>query len=160
MIEGKIYLVEFEDNTNYVGSTQNEITKRLLQHRHQISSKNGFISDMTKKLNNNIDFKIKILKNDLFFNKYDLLYWERIYTELTDNTINKRKCWRTTEEEKLQIKNTKRNCNKNYREKNRITINNYKNVKHNCDCGGCYTNSTKQRHFKTKKHINYLNKVN
>ena len=159
MIEGTIYLLKFEDNTNYVGSTQNEISKRLLIHRNQNPSKNGYIQETTTKLNNNIDFKIKILKNDLFFNKYDLLYWERIYTELTDNTINKRQCWRTTEEEKLQIKNTKKNCDKNYREKNRITLNNLKNIKYTCACGGSYNNSNKPRHFRTKKHINYLNKV-
>ena len=43
MIEGTIYIVEFEDNTNYIGSTQYNINKRLLQHRHNKPSKNGYI---------------------------------------------------------------------------------------------------------------------
>ncbi len=159
MIEGIIYLVEFEDNTNYVGSTQYSINKRLLQHRNNKPNKNGFSPQITSKLNNNIDFIIKILKNDLFFNKYDLWYWERIYTKLTDNTINKNQCWRTTEEEKLQIKNTKTLADKKYREKNRITLNNYKNIKYTCACGGSYNNGNKPRHFRTKKHIEYLNKL-
>ena len=39
-----------------------------------------------------------------------------------------------------------------YYHDNRESINIKKKQKHQCPCGGKYTNSTKARHFKTKKH--------
>jgi hypothetical protein len=32
-------------------------------------------------------------------------------------------------------------------------------TKFDCNCGGCYTNSTKARHLKTEKHQNYLKSI-
>ena len=31
------------------------------------------------------------------------------------------------------------------------------NIKHDCDCGGKYTNCHRSRHIKSKKHQNYIN---
>lgn len=41
---------------------------------------------------------------------------------------------------------------KEYQQKNKDKL----NKKYNCECGGKYTHQTKARHFKTKKHIKYL----
>jgi hypothetical protein len=46
---------------------------------------------------------------------------------------------------------------KKYNENNKETISEYKNQKHNCDCGGKYTNTHKSRHIKSIKHQNYIN---
>ena len=35
----------------------------------------------------------------------------------------------------------------------------YKNDKHQCVCGGNYTTSSKARHSKTERHLNYINSV-
>ena len=34
------------------------------------------------------------------------------------------------------------------------------NEKHKCECGGKYTHKHKSRHFKTKKHIQYIEQQN
>ena len=44
--------------------------------------------------------------------------------------------------------------NKQYRDNNKDKINK-KNI---CGCGGKFTNSNKSMHYKTKKHLNYLEK--
>jgi len=160
MINGKIYKLTFlEDGTTYVGSTIRQyLSQRLSQHKQNPSSINGYNPIITEKIRDGCPYVFEILKEDIFFNKWDLLYWERILTELTPNTLNKRRCWRTTEEEEKQIKDTKRECDKNYRDKNNEKIKELKNRKFLCECGSYYTHSNKQRHLKTKKHLNHLSK--
>ena len=44
---------------------------------------------------------------------------------------------------------------KEFYERNKDAIRNYRNTKHNCPtCGGRYTNAGKAQHFKTKLHLN------
>ena len=45
---------------------------------------------------------------------------------------------------------------KNYREANKEKIKQKQNEKHNCECGGKYTDANKSIHMKTKKHLKYL----
>lgn len=48
--------------------------------------------------------------------------------------------------------------NKLYYEKNKQKILDHKNTKHICEvCGGKYSNTSKAKHFKTKKHLNASN---
>ena len=47
--------------------------------------------------------------------------------------------------------------NKMYRETHKEEINAKKKEKTICECGGCYTNCHKARHFKTKRHIGIIN---
>lgn len=157
MILGKIYRIDFTDGTSYVGSTTKKyLSNRISNHINNPLSKNGFPATATKKILEGIGFTTGVIKEDLFFNKYDLLYWERILTELTPNTLNKRRCWRTTEEEEEQIKTTKKNVDKNYRQKNLNEIREKQNRKFICDCGKEYTHSNKSRHLKSQFHKNYL----
>lgn len=156
MILGKIYIIIFTDGTSYVGSTTKPyLSQRISQHKEQKLSINGFTQEVSIRINT-MKYYYEILKEDLFFNKYDLLYWERILTELTPNTLNKRRCWRTTEEEEEQIKTTKKNVDKNYRQKNLNEIREKQNRKFICDCGKQYTHSNKSRHLKSQFHKNYL----
>lgn len=158
MIDGKIYLLTFGDGTTYVGSTKKKyLSQRVGQHKFNPVSVNGFSPLATQKINSGIGFNQEILKEDIFFNDYDLLYWERIYTELTDNTINKRRCWRTTEEMEKQIKDTKRESDKKYRESHKDKLKEFKGKKILCpDCGNYYTHSNKQKHLKSSYHINKI----
>ena len=50
---------------------------------------------------------------------------------------------------------TKQECVKKYDEQNKEAIRAYKNEKHTCECGGCYTNASKARHFRSIKHQQY-----
>ena len=51
---------------------------------------------------------------------------------------------------------------KQYREINKDKIKQNKNEKHECECGGRYSTCHKSEHFKTKKHLKYIqeNKLN
>ena len=157
MIEGIIYRLDFEDGTCYVGSTQRlYFCQRASQHKHQNPTRNGYIHEVTKRIQSGMECISRVIKKDLFFNKYDLLYWERILTELTPNTLNKRRCWRTTDEENEQIKTTKSESDRKYREKNNSAIKAFKNQKFKCECGKEYTHSNKTRHIRSKFHQDYL----
>ena len=157
MILGKIYRLNFNDDTCYVGSTTKKyLSQRVGGHKQNRLSKNGFSPIATQKINSGIGFIQEILKDDLFFNKYDMLYWERILTELTPNTLNKRRCWRTTEEKQEQIKTTKKNSDKNYREKKKDKITEKKNKRFICECGVEYQHSNKARHIRSKFHQNFI----
>ena len=43
-----------------------------------------------------------------------------------------------------------------YYQDNKATIKAYKAISYTCVCGSHYTNSTKARHIKTKRHIDYI----
>jgi hypothetical protein len=45
---------------------------------------------------------------------------------------------------------------KDYREKNKDKIKDNFNEKHKCGCGGCFTTAHRSAHFKTKKHLKYI----
>jgi hypothetical protein len=47
---------------------------------------------------------------------------------------------------------------KEYREQNKYKLNEKQKEKHDCECGGKYTNCHKLTHLKTQKHINHLEK--
>ena len=44
---------------------------------------------------------------------------------------------------------------KQYREEHKEELNEYKKIKHICECGGEYTNSHKSRHMKSQRHLNF-----
>ena len=46
--------------------------------------------------------------------------------------------------------------NKNYREENDARIKAFKNVKHNCECGGKYTHCHKALHLRSIRHQKYI----
>jgi hypothetical protein len=154
MIEGLIYKISFNDDTCYVGSTTKTLNKRFSQHTQQLPSVNGFESYVKEKILTCDGFTKEILKKDVFFNKYDLLYWERILTDLTPNTINRRRCWITPEE----LKENKSKVDKRYREKHDEKLKAFKNKKVVCDlCGNEYSHSNKSRHLKSKLCLNNRN---
>ena len=47
---------------------------------------------------------------------------------------------------------------KTYRENNKVEILAYNSNKHDCPCGGCYTNRHKSKHLNTKIHTEYINR--
>ena len=134
---GKIYKL-VSDNTNniYIGSTCNKLCKRLYHHRwdaknHQISSSKLFIYD---------DIKIILIEDYPCERKEQLLSRERYWIEINkDLVINK---------------NIPSRSSKEY--KSTDTYKNYRNLKNKCECGKTFLIINKNRHEKSKKHIDYL----
>ena len=54
----------------------------------------------------------------------------------------------------------KKKYDKKYYENNIEHIKEQKNQKHNCECGGKFTNTSKSQHIKTNKHQKYLDNNN
>jgi hypothetical protein len=85
-------------------------------------------------------------------NKEKIKELDRLYKEKNKEQLKEyKKEYR--EKNKEEIKERERI----YRENNKEKIKEYKNQKVECTCGGRYTNSSKSKHFKTKKHINHIN---
>jgi len=60
------------------------------------------------------------------------------------------------EANKEKINEYYKEYNKEYRAVNKNKINEQKNKKYDCECGGKYTHQVKSRHLKTKKHQAYI----
>jgi hypothetical protein len=85
-------------------------------------------------------------------NKESIAKSGKKYRENNKGVIAERqKEWRGKNKEKTK------EAWKEYYEKNKEKLNAKRNEKHECDCGGRYTNRGRSAHFKTKKHVNYVN---
>lgn len=69
---------------------------------------------------------------------------ERYWIEQLNATLNKQMPGRSIQE---------------YHQNNKDVIATWQKTKHACDCGGSFTNINKSTHLKTKKHQNYLKKL-
>lgn len=65
---------------------------------------------------------------------------------------NKEKCKEYREQRKEKYQEYQKDYNKAYKEKNRERL----HKKFDCDCGGSYILKNKSSHFKTKKHLSYI----
>ena len=141
---GKIYKIT--NNVNdyiYIGSTIKTLNQRFSNH------KINYKRYLNEKNRNVSSYKL--------FDKYDI---ENCSIELIENFP----CDNRTEleqQESVYINNNKAFCVNNnipgrtikdYRIDNKDKINK-KNI---CGCGGKFTNSNKSMHYKSKKHLNYL----
>jgi hypothetical protein len=80
-----------------------------------------------------------------------LEYKKQYYEEHKDDILKYNKKYR--EQHKEEIKE----INKRYREEHEEEIKEKKSQKFDCECGGKYDYSHKNRHLKSKKHLKYLN---
>ncbi len=146
---GKIYkLIDNKSNMIYIGSTCKSLEQRLKAHQQDYirykAGKQHFITSYKILANN--DYKIELLKLHPCKNKKEL-------------DIEEGKLTKQFKESKLNVVNRNiagqnhiASCAQ-YRENNKNKI----NEKHNCLCGGKYTNTGKSQHVKTKKHCDYIN---
>jgi hypothetical protein len=75
----------------------------------------------------------------------------------TDKIKQYKKQYRTDNADKIkQYRTDNADKIKQYRTDNADKIKQYKNEKHNCECGGQYTNTNKSTHLKSKKHQKYI----
>jgi len=160
----------------YVGSTTN-FKRRKTQHKSSCNKQgniayNNYVYQFIRENGgfNNWDM-VEICKYSCD-NKRELHTEERRHLELLGAKLNKVIPSRTKKEyyennkqeiavyQKEYRKNNKQEIaeqNKQYRKNNKEIINKKKRVKTDCKCGGKYTHDNKSRHFKSKKHLEYIN---
>lgn len=91
-------------------------------------------------------------------------YYQEYRDKNKEKLLKYHKEWRTGNE---KYKITLQKADRKYKENNRELLNekakkHYLKVKHklsekhNCECGGCYTNKHKNEHLRTKKHLKYI----
>jgi hypothetical protein len=157
---GKIYKIV--DNTNenvYVGSTcEPTLARRLAKH---VSC---YLCYLTDKETHNYYTSFEIIKNndyDILLieafpcnSKDELFVRERHWTNTLNNCVNKCKNQGLIKEIG-KVEYNRQNCNQ-YRIKNKEKIDQHKKEIVQCECGKHYSNAHKQRHFRTIKHLKFL----
>ena len=166
---GKIYKIVCNITGKiYIGSTVSTLSRRLSQHK---SLYKCYLKGITRFMTSfdiikEDDYKIVLIENVNCSNKEDLTKRERFYIENFD-CVNKIIPTRTIKEykEKNREKQIIYNINfwKNNQNKMREYYLKYRDKKtelYYCDCGSKVTREHKSHHFKTKKHIAYLESLN
>ena len=145
---GKIYkIVDNSSDMIYIGSTCKTLQQRLKSHQKDYKLyKSGKFAFMTSfKILENDNFKIELIKLYSCENKQQLNLEEgkiiKQFRNDKSNIVNRNVAGQTHKESMAQ-----------YRQNNKKLI----NEKHNCICGGKYTNSSKAQHSKTKKHCEFI----
>lgn len=169
MTIGRVYKITCEnENICYIGSTKQPLKRRLQQH-----SKFG---NSSKVLFEYPNVEINLLEEIDYQDRDELTRKEAEYIkEYRDIAVNLVIPFRTSreyyEDNKEYIKQRNNNYrrqniekyrgyNNKYYQNNREIIKVYKSIKHQCDCGGKYTNGHRAEHLKTKKHLNFLEQQN
>ena len=169
---GKIYKLSVEGHDKfYIGSTINILNYRLSKHKSDYKRfkigkeafKSSFIlCEYAEK--NGFVVKIELFEDYPCKNKLELLQREGFYiNKYKSQIVNRCKAGMDYRNNKNNLKDYNANYYKDNRTENilQATKNYHKhkaelNKKFNCECGGHYTKSHKSEHFKSIKHINYL----
>ena len=133
----------------YIGSTKN-LRVRKAMHKHKCnnadSKEYNFRVYQFIRANGGYNNWDVIQLEEVDYNtKHELRARERHFFELLNASLNKNVPNRTDAE----------SC-RNYRAEHRDELNAKANTKHNCVCGGKYTNTNKAQHFASNKHLLYL----
>ena len=143
---GKIYKLVCDNSPLvYYGSTIETLSTRLSKHKYNHKNKTGCGSSELFDLG-----KVSIHEIEEYpcNSKKELESYERIYIEfILKNFDYKIIC----------NKSIPCRTQKEYRLENNEDLRSKANEKFICPCGGKYTRSHKLQHFKSKKHINYVN---
>ena len=178
-INSCIYIIKSKDvniKKVYIGSTCN-FSNRKRVHKSNCNNPN------CKEYNYNVyryirenngwnEWQMTIVKNFPCNNKSELEA-EELKTILEfgfDNLLNKQQPTRTHKQYRIDNKERKKQYRidnkeaileqqKQYRIENKDKIKEKKKKKFTCECGGIYTQSNKARHFKTKKHLKYIEQL-
>jgi len=155
---GKIYKIVCNVTGKvYIGSTcLPTLAKRLAQHRKDykkyLEQKQNYMTSYEIIQNGN--YSIFLLEECKCETKDQLVVRERFYVESIE-CINKNIPGRTRQEYREATKEHISEYNKKYREANRERL--MKQII--CECGETYTYCYKSTHFKTQKHLNYLDNI-
>jgi len=175
---GKIYRIwSLDTDKIYIGSTCDTLSNRFCNHKYKYKCwKNGkdkYVSSYALFDLVGVDnCKIELEHNFACDSKTKLNKEEgRIQRLYKDIIVNKEIAGRTSKEYNQEHKEEKKEYMKEYRQQHKEEINEKaneyyqehkqeinekRNQKHDCECGGKYSHSTKARHFRGKKHLNYI----
>ena len=143
--KGKIYRIVCNVTGEvYIGSTTQELERRLYGHIHSAVISMQCSSDTIIKRG---DYKIELLENYPCNSKEALLWKEREWYDKTD-CINRFSPIQSRTE-KLKYMNEWHHLHKD--EKNRI-----KRLKIKCECGKEFNRGDIVRHKKSKRHLDYI----
>jgi len=149
--KGKIYkLWSPQGNEIYIGSTINPLAKRLGQHKLKRSCNSKYLFE------NYDDVKIELIEEFPCNSKMELNRREGEHIR-NNECLNKRIAGRSHEEWCEDNKEHLKEYNKEYRENNKERIKEYYSQKFDCECGSVIRIGEKAAHFKTKKHIAFMN---
>ena len=147
-----IYCLHNEDLPEYyIGSTKN-LTNRWYGHRGD--SKRHPNYKVYKYINNNCginNFKMEVL-DEIYGDKQDARKLERYYIDLLCATLNEREPGRTQKEYDAWQKPI-------YRENNKEQISEKRKEKFTCICGSETRIGDQSRHFRSRKHINFISSI-
>ena len=135
----------------YIGSTISYLSQRLCLHRRATSE------CVSRFIINRNSYTFNILEE--FYNRFELstLLKEQYYMDNTININIKRALTLIRHvriQYKLWINNNPDKYRNNLNKKNIVRKNEIPTL---CACGGKYKENNKYNHFRTKKHIKYLN---
>ena len=160
---GKIYKLTCDNSPLiYYGSTcQKYLSRRLSGHKSDSSNNNGRCS--SKQLFELGNVSIHLVEEYPCNSKMELELRERIYIEfmlknfdykIICNLHYPRRSKSESSKEWYKIKKNKEK-QKEYKENNEA-LKLYRKQTINCECGGQYVITNKQRHLKTKKHLAHV----
>ena len=179
---GKIYkIIDNTNNNIYIGSTCQTLSQRLSKHKTNYKlwedGRNRKCTSFDILCND--DYEIILIESVHCNNKDELHARERHYQQ-TLNCINKTIVGRTLKEyymdniekirkytkdnkEKMKEYHKTRNATqeviekrKKYWETNKEKIQTYRNTEYKCECGTICQFVRRIRHFKSKKHLEYI----
>ena len=143
----------------YVGSTK-DFNNRMRNHKSNCKNENSKCHDIKvyEAIRNNggwRKFNIEKIEEKLCEDKKNAYIRENELMKELKSNLNERPAYSTSEEKQEQ----KKQQQKRYYIKHNEKINDYKNTKNICKCGGAYTTSHKSQHSKTKKHKQFENQT-
>jgi hypothetical protein len=161
---GKIYKIVGSGMTYYGSTCEPTLARRLAGHVGKYKSykagKHNYVTSYD--IIELGDYEIILLELYSCVSKDELHARERYYIE-NNECINKIIPGRIHEEHRdlhnascLKYYYTHKDRVHDYRELNKLIIRDKNNTKHNCDCGGKYTQANKKRHMHSMKHQAYL----
>ncbi len=148
-MKGLIYIIKNEDGECYVGSTTQEMERRLSSHKY---NSNPILKSK---------YNIEILEEYECETELELRQKETEYIIANRDTCINKVMKSTKEELRKRILERKKIYTKEHKEDKRLYDIEYRknnHIKIDCECGGCYYKKHKTQHFKTNMHINYMKK--
>ena len=158
----KIYAIRSHQTDKiYIGSTTQTLAQRFAKHKRKpCTSREVLQFD---------DVYIELLEEFPCANKMQLTKREGHLIRTMD-CVNKQIAGRTRIEYYQDNKETLNEKTKQYYENNKTELKQYHtqyridnvekiNQKYNCCCGGKYINANKNRHFKSKKHLEFIRQL-
>ena len=156
MWSGYVYRIRCNiTGEDYYGSTESEIEKRIDDHVRHAKCDEMVNKCTSAQIIERDDWDYEIMEEVDYIIKTDLLIREKYYIQ-NYKCINIISPYRTKEEKRQYQSLKMREYRTDIDYSNRL--NEWFRIKHDCPCGGKYTNGSRATHFRTGIHQRYINK--